>query len=107
MCNAVVLAMAWSYVKMSMFGTAAASSMDNEIMAAVAVLTQTPKKRPWGGSVPGHKTYKRDRIAANWQLNQDYFVERPIYNEEHFRRRYNLWPCFHFHDRQNYFSKQF
>jgi len=99
MCNAVVLAMAWSYVKMSMFGTAATSSMDNEIMAAVAVLTQTQKKRPWGGSVPGHKTYKRDRIAANWQLNQDYFVERPIYNEEHFRRRYNLWPCFHFHDR--------
>lgn len=69
---------------MSMFGTAAAYSMDNEIMAVVAVaLTQTPKKRPWGGSMPGHKTYKRDRIAANWQLNEDYFVERPIYNEEH------------------------
>lgn len=80
---------------MSMFGTAAAYSMDNEIMAAVAVaLTQTPKKRPWGGSMPGHKTYKRDRIAANWQLNEDYFIEHPIYNEEHFRRRYNLWPTF-------------
>ena len=91
---------------MSMFGTAAASSRDDEIMAAVAVLTQVQKKRSWGGSVPGHKTYKRDRVAANCQLNQDYFVERPLYNKEHFRRRYNLWPCFHFHDRLNYFSKQ-
>ena len=51
---------------MSMFGTAAAYSRDDDIMAAVAVLTQVQKKRRWGGSVPGHKTYKRDRIAANW-----------------------------------------
>ena len=36
--------MAWSYVKMSMFGTAATSSRDDEIMAAVAVLTQVQKK---------------------------------------------------------------
>ena len=84
---------------MSIFGTAAASSRNDEIMAAVAVLTQVQKKRSWGGSVPGHKTYKRDRVAANCQLNQDYFIERPLYNEEHFRRRYNLWTCFHFHDR--------
>jgi len=79
--------MAWNYVKISMFGTAAAYSRDDEIMAAVAVLTQTPQKRPWGGPVPGHKTYRRDRIAADRQLNQDYFVERPLYNVEHFRRR--------------------
>ncbi|PUZ44012.1 hypothetical protein GQ55_8G054000 [Panicum hallii var. hallii] len=77
--------MAWSYVKMSMFGTTAAYSRDDEIMAAVAVLTQMPQKHPWGGS----------------QLNQDYFVERPLYNEEHFRRRYNIWPSFHFHDTLN------
>ena len=93
--------MAWSYVKMSMFGTAAVYSNDEEIIAAVAVLTQMPQKRPWGGSVLGHKTYKRDRLAADRQLNQDYFVERPLYNEEHFRRRYNLWPSFHFHDPLN------
>jgi len=31
--------MAWSYMKMSMFGTAAAYSNDEEIIAAVAVLT--------------------------------------------------------------------
>ncbi|KAF0909429.1 hypothetical protein E2562_036158 [Oryza meyeriana var. granulata] len=82
--------MAWSYVKMSMVGTAAACSNDDKIMAAVVVLTQTPRKCPWGGSVLGHKTYKRDRIAADWQLNQDYFVERPLYNEEHFRRRFRM-----------------
>lgn len=98
-CSCV--AMAWNYVKISMFGTAAAYSRDDEIMAAVAVLTQTPQKRPWGGSVPGHKTYKRDRITADWQLNQDYFVERPLYNEEHLRRRYNIWPRFNFHDTLN------
>ncbi|CAD6267301.1 unnamed protein product [Miscanthus lutarioriparius] len=79
--------MAWSYVKMSMFGAAASYSNDDDFIAAVAVLTQTPQKCPWGGSVSGHKTYKRDRLAADWQLNQDYFVERPLYNEEHFRSR--------------------
>uniref|UniRef100_J3LR49 Uncharacterized protein n=1 Tax=Oryza brachyantha TaxID=4533 RepID=J3LR49_ORYBR len=78
--------MAWSYVKMSMFGTVATYSNDSEIIAAVVV--QIPKKRPWGGSILGHKTYKRDRLAADRQLNQDYFVERPLYNEEHFRRRF-------------------
>jgi len=93
--------MAWSYVKMSMFGTAAAYSNDEEIIAAVAVLTQMPQKRPWGGSVLGHKTYKRDRLAADRQLNQDYFVEHPLYNEEHFRMMYNHWPSFHFHDTVN------
>jgi predicted FMN-binding regulatory protein PaiB len=45
--------MAWNYVKISMFGTAAAYSRDDEIMAVVAVLTQTPQKHPWRGSVPG------------------------------------------------------
>jgi len=40
--------MAWNYVKISMFGTAAAYSRDDEIMAAVAVLTQTPQKAPLG-----------------------------------------------------------
>jgi hypothetical protein len=84
-----------------MFGTTAAYSRDDEVMAAVAVLTQTPQKQPWEGSVVGHKTYKCDRIAADWQLNQDYFIERPLYNEEHFRRRYNLCPSFHFHDTLN------
>ena len=53
---------------MSMFGTAASYSSDDDFIAAVAVLTQTPQKCPWGGSVPGHKTYKRDRLAADWQL---------------------------------------
>ena len=45
---AVAVVMAWSYVKMSMFGTAAAYSRDDEIMAAVAVLTQVQKKTPVG-----------------------------------------------------------
>ncbi|KAF0895207.1 hypothetical protein E2562_008547 [Oryza meyeriana var. granulata] len=36
------------YVKMSMFGTAAAYSNDDEIIAAVAVLIQTPQKMPLG-----------------------------------------------------------
>ncbi|KAF0927942.1 hypothetical protein E2562_036965 [Oryza meyeriana var. granulata] len=104
--------MAWSYVKMSMFGTAATYSNDDEIIiAAVAVLIQTPQKRPWGGSVPGHKTYKRDRLAADWQLNQDYFVERPLYSEEHFRRRcywttYGCAPTAYKEEVVRYFSYQ-
>ena len=43
-----MVAMAWSYVKMFMFGTAAAYSRDDEIMAAVAVLTQVQKKNARG-----------------------------------------------------------
>jgi len=41
-----------------------------------------------GGSVPGHRVYNCDRAGADKQLMADYFVERPLYNEDHFRRRY-------------------
>jgi hypothetical protein len=36
----------------------------------------------------GHKTYKCDRHAVKQQLNKDYFGEHPIYDEDHFHRRY-------------------
>ena len=42
----------------------------------------------WGGSVVGHKTYNRDCISGDIRLRNDYFVESPVYNLEHFRRRY-------------------
>ncbi|CAO2201767.1 unnamed protein product, partial [Urochloa humidicola] len=58
-----------------------------EIAATVLV---AGTKRRWGGSTPGHKTYKRDREGANKILNAQYFVEHPIYNPEHFRRRYRM-----------------
>jgi len=86
-----VVEMACWYVKVSSCGTAAASSRkEEELQAVAAVVAMLGQKRRWGGSVPGHKTYDRDRIGGDIRLNNDYFVERPLYNEEMFRRRFRM-----------------
>jgi hypothetical protein len=78
---------AW-YVKVSMCGSAAASSQkQEELLAAATIAEMLGKKRKWGGSVPGHDTYDRDRIGGNIWLNNDYFCRRPLYSEHMFRRR--------------------
>jgi hypothetical protein len=64
------------------------SSKDEELEAAAAVVASIVSKRHWGGSVIGHKTYKRDRHVVEQQLNRDYFSEDPIYDEDQFRQRY-------------------
>ncbi|WVZ69895.1 hypothetical protein U9M48_018611 [Paspalum notatum var. saurae] len=48
------------------------------------------RKRRWGGSVFGHKTYKRDREGAERLLMQKYFDEEPIFDEDQFRRRFRM-----------------
>ncbi|TVU14515.1 hypothetical protein EJB05_37989, partial [Eragrostis curvula] len=78
--------MAMRYMKLSNCGTAASQGRDaDDIEIAAAVLIIGTKRR-WGGSIPGHKTYKRDREGANKILNAQYFVEHPIDNPDHFRR---------------------
>jgi hypothetical protein len=70
-----------------MFGTSLAQRKDDDVIDAAAVLVTTGGKRRWGGSMPGHKTYKRKRQSADTKFHQDYFIEQPLYNEDHFRRR--------------------
>ena len=74
---------------MSWCGPVAGSSRkDEEITACAVVVATLQQKRPWGGSVHGHKTHDRDRVGGDIRLNSDYFVPRPLYGEEIFRRRY-------------------
>ncbi|KAL6613823.1 hypothetical protein ACP70R_036093 [Stipagrostis hirtigluma subsp. patula] len=81
--------MAKRYIKLSNCGTAGLGRDDDDVEIA-ATLCVVGRKRRWGGSTPGHKTYKRDREGANKVLNAQYFVEHPIYNPDHFRRRYRM-----------------
>ncbi|KAK3141442.1 hypothetical protein QOZ80_4BG0334010 [Eleusine coracana subsp. coracana] len=79
------------YIKLSNCGTAGSQGAfdDDDDEIAVAFLL-VEGKRQWGGSILGHKTYKRDREGANKVLNAQYFVERPLYNADHFRRRFRM-----------------
>jgi hypothetical protein len=42
------------------------------------------------GSIVGWETIRRNKVQGYHRLMQDYFVERPVYNEAMFRRRYNF-----------------
>jgi len=80
--------MASKYFRLSSLGRSSdLRDEDDEIEAAAAICMLQQKLRR-GGSVPGHRVYNRDRASADKQLMADYFVERPLYNEDHFRRRY-------------------
>jgi hypothetical protein len=79
--------MTMRYIKLSNCGPAASQGRDADDVEIAATVLVAETKRRWGGSKLGHKTYKRDREGANKILNAQYFVERPIYNPEHFRRR--------------------
>ena len=81
--------MASKYFRLSSLGRSSdLRDEDDEIEVAAAIRMLQQKRRGGGGSVPGHRVYNRDRAGADKQLMADYFVERPLYNEDHFRRRY-------------------
>jgi hypothetical protein len=83
--------MAFKYYRSTWCGSAAASMLsDEEIEACVFVVATLSKKRCWGGSVVGHRLKKHDSIGGDIRLNNDYFVERTLFNSEEFRRRYNV-----------------
>jgi hypothetical protein len=82
--------MAFNYYRSTWCGTAAAlMDNDKEIEACALVIATLRQNRHWGGSVVGHRSKKRDRISGDIRLNNDYFIERPLFNSEEFRRRYN------------------
>jgi hypothetical protein len=80
--------MAFNYYRSTWCGSAAANKNNEEIEACAVLVATLRKKRRWGGSVVGHKMKNRDRIGGDIQLNNDYFIERSLFNPEQFRRRY-------------------
>ena len=59
------VAMAWRYLSMSMFGSSGGDLSDDEQLQAAAIVASMERRKPrWGGSVFGHKIYKRDREGA-------------------------------------------
>ncbi|PWZ45821.1 hypothetical protein Zm00014a_024494 [Zea mays] len=79
--------MAFNYYRSTWCGSAAANKNNEEIEACAVLVATLRKKRRWGGSVVGHKMKNRDRIGGDIQLNNDYFIERSLFNPEQFRRR--------------------
>ena len=75
------------YIKLSNCGTTASQGRDADDVEIAAAVLVVEAKRRWGGSIPGHKIVNRDREGANKILNAQYFVERPMYDSDHFRRR--------------------
>ena len=45
------------------------------------------EERPRRGSIVGRKTVPRDRFSSYWRLMQDYFLDPPVFDDNHFRRR--------------------
>ncbi|KAG2548403.1 hypothetical protein PVAP13_9KG183055 [Panicum virgatum] len=82
--------MAWRYLSMSMCGSSGGDSSEEEEIEAATLVASIGSKWRWGGSVIRHKTYKRDRLAIQIQLDKDYFGEEPFYDEDQFRRRFRM-----------------
>jgi hypothetical protein len=83
--------MVFKYYRSTWCGSAAASMLsDEEIEACAFVIATLRQKRCCGGSVVGHRSKKCDHIGGDIRLNNDYFVERPLFNSQEFRRRYNI-----------------
>jgi hypothetical protein len=66
-------------------------SYDHETMVAamvLQVLKEEEDKAPRWGSVIGREVVPRDRVSGLVQLMKDYFVGRPVYNEDFFQHRF-------------------
>jgi len=44
------------------------------------------EERPHRGSIVGRKMVPRDRFNGYWRLMQDYFLDPPVFDDNHFRR---------------------
>jgi len=54
----------------------------------LALDAEKPPRR-WGGSVPGRRVIRRDRVAARLEIMRNYFDEHPLFDAATFRRRYD------------------
>ncbi|KAK3230274.1 hypothetical protein Dsin_002155 [Dipteronia sinensis] len=62
-----------------------------KIQPAIAqYLNQQNNQVTYGGSIPGHIVINRDRKSADSSLFNDYFVKNPRYNDQMFRRCFQM-----------------
>ncbi len=55
------------------------------------ILTAPQKPRNRGGSRPGRRAnLPRDRVAAHNRIMNDYFINKPLYDADLFRRRFRM-----------------
>ena len=53
----------------------------------VQIIIEEEEERPRRGSIVGRKTVPRGRFSGYWTLMQDYFLDPPVFDDNHFRRR--------------------
>ena len=70
---------------------------DKRALELIMKLRQVREEKRASSSLASRKPRKkkrfirRDREGAHERLHKDYFVEDSIYNETHFRRRFQMW----------------
>ncbi|KAH9122518.1 hypothetical protein AeMF1_006205, partial [Aphanomyces euteiches] len=64
------------------------SDEDDAYESTIDLAIRPPRRR--GGSTLGRRVVQRDRQAAHERIVQDYFCERPIFGDDHFRRRFRM-----------------
>jgi hypothetical protein len=76
--------MTFNYYRSTWCGTAVASmDKDKEIEACALVVAKLRQNRHWGGYVIAHRLKKHDHIGGDIRLNNDYFVERSLFNSKY------------------------
>jgi hypothetical protein len=56
-------------------------------MTTIVQIIEEEEERPRHGSIVGRKMVPRDRFNGYWRLMQDYFLDPPVFDDNHFRRR--------------------
>jgi len=58
--------------------------------AMLAALKRKKNKKKFRGSLSGRHNVPRDILGGHEKIYWDYFADKPVYNEKHFRRRYRM-----------------
>ncbi|KAK9175120.1 hypothetical protein WN944_027126 [Citrus x changshan-huyou] len=79
-----------SNFKIKMLSDSSSDDDEIEMIAAVAIAKRRHKKSGRCGSIKGHATIWRDRLAGHDRLFHDYFSETSTYPPDKFRRRFQM-----------------
>jgi hypothetical protein len=66
---------------------------DDDLFFVGAILEGLKRKKrhnKFHGSLPGRHNIPRDILGGHDRIHLDYFSDRPIYNEKHFKRRFRM-----------------
>jgi hypothetical protein len=66
---------------------------DDDFFVVSAVLEGLKRKKhqkKFRGSMPGRHNVPRDILGGHDRIHLDYFLDRCVYNEKHFRRRFQM-----------------